>query len=102
MEKATVMTISAGDRVWFPCEVNSGPFAAERRVLVNAMEGESLAFVNERWLEHGAQHGKDRVLVMVVQVRGDTFTARLPGPGIRSELFEGALKMAERSGSLQA
>ena len=98
----STMTIPLGTRVWIPCEVNSGPFTDERRVLVDSEQGQWLGFVHERWLEHHPKRGPDRILGVVVHIRGDTLKARLPGSSLAGGLFEGPIDVVEQSGSVSA
>ena len=82
--------IAVGSRVWLPCEVRSGPFVDERKVLIVDEDGnEWFGFVNVRWLKNSDQiQGNNEVLASVANVEGTTFHARIPGTAPRSGLFK--------------
>ena len=88
------MSLSAGARMWLPCQVKPGPFSDERMVLVIADDSEWFGFVNVRWLKKRGSEGKDEVLARVVDVEGPTFRARIPGNAPQSELFQGRVDRA--------
>ena len=97
------MSFGIGSKVWLPCEVRPGPFSDERLVRVSADTGpEWVGFVETRWLREPLAEGYTEVLSIVVEVRDDTFAARIPGHTPTGQLFEGLTKRAKPSGSLQA
>ena len=95
------MGLSSGARMWVPCEVRPGPFSDERMVLVTAEDSKWLGFVNVRWLKKHGSEDKDEVLARVVDVRGSTFLARIPGNGLQSGLVRGRVDRAVPGDSVQ-
>ena len=95
------MSLSAGAGMWLPCEVKPGPFSDERVVLVIADDSEWLGFVNIRWLRNHGSEDKDEVLAKVVDVKGHTFRARIPGNALQSGLIRGRVDRAVPSGPVQ-
>ncbi len=96
------MSLAPGSRIWIPCEVKPGPFPDERMVLVASDGAEWFGYVNVRHLRDGVQEGRDAVMATIVEVRGDTFTARIRGHTPASSLFQGLTERVVSGGSLEA
>lgn len=98
------MALTVGKKIWIPCRVRPGPFSDERMVLVETDDDTWFGYVNERWLQNKVETGSDQVLGTVVDVKGDTFAARIPGPTPQSGLFHGSIHRARPlpRGSLEA
>jgi hypothetical protein len=71
-------------------------------VLVASNGADWFGYVNVRFLKAGIERGQDAVLGTVVEVRGDTFSARIPGYTPAASLFEGVTERALPSGSVEA
>jgi hypothetical protein len=59
-------------------------------------------YVNVRFLRTGVEQGHDAVLGTVVEVKGETFSARIPGYTPAASLFEGVTERAQPSGAVEA
>lgn len=89
------MRLNAGNVVWIPCEVKPGPFPDERRVRLTSSLGEWVGFVPVSFLEKPIIEGETRIRVLVVDVQGDKFSARVPGEGISGSLFGDLISKAQ-------
>jgi hypothetical protein len=96
------MNLSAGMRIWLPCEVKPGPFSDERMVRVESESGSWLGFVPVSFLRDPLQEGATFISAVVVEIRGDCFTARLPGHPVTPGVFSGSVDKATPVRALQA
>jgi len=97
------MALKIGTRIWIPCDVKPGPFSDERFVKVCVDEGSPwLGFVPEFHLRDPIQEGRTLLPALVVSIKGDKFTARIPGEALTQTLFEGAVSRVQPVDSLQA
>ena len=81
------MTLQAGVHVWVPCEVVSGPFADERNVRLESVDGAWSGFVDPRFLREDIPEGKTAVRATVVEIADRVVAARLPGHTTRGPRF---------------
>lgn len=95
------MTVPVGSHLLLPCEVKPGPFSNERLVRVPNEGHDWIGFVPISALEDPITKGSTQVKVIVVEVQGGKFRARVPGHGIESSIFEGSLSRLKLVGSVQ-
>jgi hypothetical protein len=100
--KENALALTPGRRVWIPCQVKPGPFSDERMVRVESESGSWLGFVPVSSLRDSFLEGTTFVSAVVVEVRGDRFTARLPGHPITPGFFQGSVEKATPVRALQA
>ena len=73
------MALQAGENVWIPCEVVSGPFSDERQVWVDAPDGKWVGYVCPHLLRENVSQGKTAIAATIVEINERTASARLPG-----------------------
>jgi hypothetical protein len=95
------MTLRLGARIWVPCEVKTGPFPDERVVRVTSAAGDAVAFVPTALLAKPIEEGKTYVRTVVVDVRDQEFTSRLPGDSLGSGTFHGDLAGVRDHGPIE-
>jgi len=78
------MSIKPGKRIWVPCEVKPGPFSNERLVRVRTSRDQWVGFVGVDVLKDPVPSGSTFVQVMVLSVKKDQVTVRLPGYSVDS------------------
>ena len=82
-----------GSGVWVPCTVfGRGAFFNERRVHIDVSGNDWTGFVAEDWLKHRNAEGADEILLKVVSVSGDDFTALIPGNSVQRPVFKGRIE----------
>lgn len=96
------MSLSSGVRIWLPCEVKPGPFSDERMVRVESESGSWLGFVPVSLLRDPVEEGSTFVSAIVSEIRGASFTARLPGHPVTPGVFSGSVDKATPVRALQA
>jgi hypothetical protein len=85
------MSLKVGTRILVPCDVKPGAFSDERLVRVCDNGSQWLGFVPANRLKDPILEGHTQVPAFVVSIRGDKFTAQIPGQALMSSLFEGAV-----------
>lgn len=73
------MTLQAGENVWIPCEVVSGPFSDERKVWVDVPDGRWGGFVASHLLRENIGAGSTAIAATIMEINELTASARLPG-----------------------
>lgn len=96
------MALCIGTQVWVPCEVKRGPFSDERMVRVRTPRGEWLGFVPVHALREPIREGRTFIGARVVDVRGEKFSAHLPGQAVTPGLFEGSVSRVGQFDPVQA
>ena len=94
------MKLDTGTFVWVPCEVKPGPFPDERRVRLTSPFNEWVGFVSVAYLQEPILEGKTKIRVVVVDVKNDRFSARVPGEGIASTLYGDLISKAQAIGTV--
>jgi hypothetical protein len=97
-----VMTLRAGARIWIPCEVKPGPFSDERLVRVRENGHEWVGFVPPYHLKEPIKEGSTFISALVIDVKGEKFSAQLPGEALTPSLFKGEIARAQPVGPLEA
>lgn len=93
------LSLEKGSHIWVPCEVKPGPFSDERVVRVESEAGEWVGFVQASFLKEPISTGTTYVQAVVVEVDGETFTARLPGQAVTPLLFKGVTSRLQGQGA---
>lgn len=92
-----------GDLIWIPCEVKPGPFSNERLVRVANGGGEAwTGFVSVRFLREAIREGATAIKGRVIELKGDSLIASLPGEALATTLYTGRMSGVELVGSLKA
>jgi hypothetical protein len=94
--------IKPGMVVWVPCEVRSGPFPNERRVLIKTEITEWFGFVNTSELENKILQGHDRVRGIVAEVKPSYVVIAVRGQSPSSGEIQAPPSFISGSVALQA
>ena len=86
---ALIQGLKVGAGIWVPCKVRRGAFFNERMVHIDAGGNRWVGFVATHWLKHKIDEGEDEILLKVVEVSGETFSAMVPGNSLKRSLFKG-------------
>lgn len=78
------MTLQAGECVWIPCEVASGPFPDERKVKVESPVGCWIGFVDPKLLRDDVIEGRTALRATIIEAGDLAISARLPGQTLHS------------------
>jgi len=95
------MPLSVGREVWVPCEVKPGPFPDERMVRIRTDQAHWVGFAPLSALRDQIPSGPTYIRTLVVEVTGDSFTARPLGLGVSAEPFRGVLAKVRPLGSVE-
>lgn len=78
------MTLQPGAKVWVPCEVRSGVFPDERRVVLESFAASWGGYVFARELKDPIENGRTAIAATVVERANGQVAVRLPGQSSRS------------------
>ena len=81
------MMLNIGNYIWVPCEVMPGAFSDERMVRVESKIEDWVGFVPTVFLKDPILEGKTSIKALIVEIKDDRFSARLPGESLSNTLF---------------